>query len=165
MATVAKESLTLETAKQRGSPRYDSEGGRMMPWCDLVLPSFLLSTRSFCMHRASQYCPRRLRTKSLFVRHDPSIKWTPRSPNRFQRRTSHTSSGKRTCISAASAGFSASVRESSPGPVVFRTTNSERERKGTPVIIGWIHAGSFCALKQFAMTACRNGWPRAAPKA
>ena len=56
----------------------------------------------------------------------------------------------------ASCGFSANVRASSPGPVVFKTWKSDRNRRGMPCIIGPTHAGCCRALTQFRITASRK---------
>ena len=44
---------------------------------------------------------------------------------------------------------STGLRETNPGPVVFKTWNSARNRRGMPCIIGSTHLRSCCARMQF----------------
>src|SRR6202158_4901396 len=90
-------------------------------------------------------------------RQEPSIKWIPKPPNRFQLPESHTSSGKRTVTLSAKSRFSTKVLVTNPGPVVFKIMKSVFEKMGNPRIMGFSQAESFCALTQLSIMAARNG--------
>src|SRR4029450_12734174 len=94
----------------------------------LVLPR-----RRLCLSRRSSAhdshtFARRRRRKPEEERHVPSIRCTPKRPKTFHERGSHTSPGKRTVTARASAGVSASVRDSCPGPVEFKTKKYRLDR-------------------------------------
>ena len=72
--------------------------------------------------------------------------------------------GESTVTLCCSAGFSANVRETIPGPVVIGTTNWVRNQSGIPRIISAPHFGSRWPRTQLSMSARMKGCPGAAPK-
>ena len=69
----------------------------------LRVPSRRLCSMRFCIAQSSHRLATRRRIALVDVRQVPSIRCTPRSPNAFQLRKSHTSCGNKTVTVSASA--------------------------------------------------------------